>query len=150
MLKTLAALPLLFLFNGCALQNSRVDQYERISPLEQATEAIAATPTRFTVPAEDEVVSWNRARTFFATTLKNEGVQVDHVGNSDLRISNRESKSERFFYSVIKRRLGNGGYDFQVVVNPRLPHLEQEAALNAKNLSRFIREGELETMLLKR
>jgi hypothetical protein len=152
---------------GCAMQgsNGSVDPAGSISSVvkakqhglevaatteDQAREAVLTTPTVFNVAFEDDVYSWERARFFLENYV---GAASGHSSAVTKVVGSRWSLEsnpglEGYQYQVAKD-LVDGGFTYRITCVPSGSGEPSQAALNAGNLARFIRDGKLEISLLQ-
>ncbi len=164
-MKTSAALIVLSLLalSGCSVEKvrdgsianlSRADAFEKLevaaTPEEQARDEILAAPTEFVVPIEEDRFAWERARFF----LENYGGGGAAPSNAVVKVvgSRRGLSSSPgpspYTYEVFKDFSGEG-YRYSIRCLTTNGDAS-DAALNAGNFARFIREGKLELSLLVR
>ncbi len=121
------------------------------TPEEQARQEVVETPTVFNVPFADDPHSWERARFFLENYLGGESGHASAVmrvvGDRWSLVSN--PGVQPYSYEVAKD-VGDGGFTYQVSCTSGVGGDPSQAALNAGNLARFIREGKLEVSLLSR
>jgi hypothetical protein len=158
----LAVLSLLTL-SGCSVEKvregsianlSHASAFEKLevaaTPEDQAREEILAAPTQFIVPIEQDRFAWERARFFLenygsgGASPSNAVVKVvgDHRG-----LSSAPGPSP-YTYEVFKD-FSAEGYRYSVRCVTTQGNVS-DAALNAGNFARFIRDGKLEVSLLAR
>lgn len=119
---------------------------------EQALKEIQSTSTTFTLPISESIVAWDRARMFFlqyqgVTSIKSIESQPTH--NQTL-LSNEAISNAKYLYQIVRKPI-DGGTLISVKCTPRFGRGSNNNAIrNAKNLSRFIREGTLEISFLDR
>lgn len=131
----------------------RADQHDLESALtteDQARNEVLLAPTAFEVSFADDVHSWDRARFFLENYVPappgHQSVVTKVVGVEWSLESNPALTSYR--YTVSKHAL-DGSFAYKVgCLAGRGGNLSQ-AALNAGNFARFIREGKLEISLLQ-
>lgn len=116
---------------------------------DQAREEILKTPTVFSISFEDDVHSWERARFFLENYT---GAQSGHTSAVTKVVGARWSLESNpglagYRYEVAKD-VGNTGFTYHVGCIPGPNGDVSQAALNAANLARFIRDGKLEMSLL--
>jgi hypothetical protein len=153
----------LLVLSGCSAGNlregsianlSHANAYEKLevaaTPEEQAREEILAAPTEFVVPIEQERFAWERARFF----LENYGGGGATPSNAVVKVvGSRRGLSSApgpspYTYEVFKDFLAEGyRYSVRCVTTQGTA---SNAALNAGNFARFIRDGKLEVSLLAR
>jgi hypothetical protein len=126
-------------------------EYEVVTVEQQATADVMATPTRFTVPYSSDAQSWERARLFLGRYTTMSIPQVS-AGPSSVKLSNGSGPSDKDKYVYqIEKSNGREGVVYVVKCTPRgsggTPALAER---NARNLSRFIKDGHLEVSLLDR
>lgn len=130
----------------------RAEEYDlevSATPEDQARQEIVETPTVFTVVFEDDPHSWDRAKFFLENYI---GSSSGHTSVVTRVVGDRWSLAsnptlQQYVYEVSKDA-GEGGYTYQVSCVPGAGGDQNQAALNAGNLARFIREGKLEVSLL--
>jgi hypothetical protein len=117
---------------------------------ELALKAVDDTKTDFFVPTFDDGAAWDRTKIFFVKYLNMPSLKnaVQKSGKASI-VSNSNVENSPYRYEVKKELFGNG-YNYFVKCKPaNSSGTELQAQRNAKNLSRFINEGTLETTLLK-
>lgn len=146
-------------------QDSTEARVEVETPEDQALQAIAATPTEFSLGFGEAQYAWERAEVFFNTHTDGAFIKMASgdgrlglaPGSQDYAsITNapggkvRAGSRDRFVYDV-KRSGVRGGYRFSVSCIPATQSGDKNAAKrNALNLARFIKDGQLEAALLVR
>lgn len=130
-------------------------QFEQIGPKQQAIEALNSTPTQFVMDFPEDPNSWERAFIFFNKYTARQSIFESDKPVWNSKISNFNAPSDSFHYEVTRRLEKNGfKYSISCIPNPQLIDSKvasnDQAALNARNLARFIREGTLEVSLLAR
>lgn len=160
---TLVAVSLL-LCAGCAPSDSvrrgsianlsHASAYEKLeieaTPQDQAKAEVLAAPTEFLVPIEQDRFAWERARFF----LENYGSGTGSPSNAVVKVvGSRRGLSSApgtspYTYEVFKD-FGADGYRYSVRCSATNGDAE-DAALNAGNFARFIKDGKLEVSLLVR
>jgi hypothetical protein len=118
---------------------------------DQARDEVLATPTVFNVSFEDDVYSWERARFFLENYV---GASSGHSSAVTKVVGSRWSLEsnpalETYRYEVSKDS-GDGGFTYRVMCVAGGVGTQAQAALNAGNLARFIRDGKLEISLLQK
>lgn len=116
---------------------------------DQARQEILETPTSFDVQFEDDRNSWDRARFFLENYI---GLPADHSSVVTRVVGTRWSLASNpaqaaYAYEVAKDTTRTG-FTYYVTCTPGAGGSPSEAALNAANLARFIRDGKLEMSLL--
>ncbi|MCB0318883.1 MAG: hypothetical protein KDD56_09005 [Bdellovibrionales bacterium] len=145
--------PLFFVFLiGCAgLNTGPAYEYEVINSDQIALEEIQATPTQFILEGAKSSQAWERGRIFLNKYLK--GTEYSIVARGQDSVERMESKinsSSNYKYRIERIRLGDD-YQFSVVCSPLKNQANSmNADLNARNLSRFIKDGTLELTQLVR
>jgi len=160
-----AALSLIVMVVGCSRTTTvrpsapgsisavvRAEEYNlevSATPEDQARQEIVETPTIFTVAFADDPHSWERARFFLENYI---GSVAGHTSVVTRVVGDRWSLAsnptvQQYLYEVSKD-FAEGGYTYQVSCVPGTGGDHNQAALNAGNLARFIREGKLEISLL--
>lgn len=119
--------------------------YEAISSQEEALQEIQASPTNFEVTIEENEAAWERARFFLQQYAGKGKIQSERAADRDVMT---KAGSAGFRYQVA-RRFNGGKVNFQVFCTPKDPKRSTaQALLNAKNVARFVRSGELEVSQL--
>jgi hypothetical protein len=118
---------------------------------DQAREEVLQTPTVFDISFEDDPHSWERARFFLENYI---GGAAGHSSAVTKVVGSRWSLEsnpalEGFRYEVSKDS-GDHSFTYRVSCMPLRPGDSTQAALNAGNFARFIRDGKLEVSLLER
>lgn len=139
----LTCYPVAFL-SGCSF-GSNV-QFDRISSQEDTLQQIQATPTRFSMPIEENQAAWERARFFLERYAGKGKIQSDKQHDRDTMT---KMSSSGFRYQFI-RQFERGEAHFQVFCTPAKGSANStaDALLNAKNVARFLKDGELEVSRL--
>lgn len=130
----------------------RAEEYDlevSATPEDQARQEVVETPTVFAVAFADDPHSWERAKFFLENYI---GSSSGHTSVVTRVVGDRWSLAsnptvQQYVYEVSKDA-GEGGYTYQVSCVPGTGGDQNQAALNAGNLARFIREGKLEVSLL--
>jgi hypothetical protein len=117
---------------------------------DQARQEILTTPTVFDVSFEDDPHSWERARFFLENYI---GASSGHSSALTKVVGSRWSLESNpalvtFRYEVSKDE-GAHSFTYRVSCIPAQNGDVGQAALNAGNFARFIRDGKLEMSLLK-
>lgn len=118
---------------------------------EQAINAVNAAPTQFFVPSPDDSEAWDRAKLFYIKYLGIDSLtKIEKLKTRKFAtLSNAALDNQPYLYEVRKELFGNGyNYDVKCKSKNSVGNTPQ-AVQNAKNLSRFIADGVLETSLLK-
>lgn len=139
---------------GCAPQGSQKPQvqFEVVTVEEQALEAIAQTPTEFTVSQQQDEEIWERSHLFFKTYTSGATASEFDYPSPGVMLHTRSSSKDRYLYEI-ERRAAPGGYRYAVSCsrNPSMGRAAYDlSARNGKNVARFLREGHLELSLLDR
>lgn len=118
---------------------------ERTSSQELILEEIEGMPTRFSLDVPSSKAAWVRAVLF---------VQEHTKGSAEIegdRIVSCSNHPENQYIYRIKKHESEMGAEFEITCDPveMTPAKQASALLNAKNLARFLRNGELELSLLK-
>lgn len=121
------------------------------TPEQQARQEVVDTPTVFNIPFADDPYSWERARFFLENYVSGDS---GHASAVTRVVGDRWSLAsnpgvQQYSYEVAKDA-GESGFTYQVLCVPGVGGDPAQAALNAGNLARFIREGKLEVSLLAR
>jgi hypothetical protein len=131
----------------------RADQHDlevAATTEDQARDEVLLTPTVFAVAFADDEYSWERAR-FFLENYVNTGAghtsSVTKVVGEEWSLeSNPAAPAYRY---VVSKRSGDGAFTYTVTCEPGAGGTAAQAALNAGNFARFIRDGKLEVSLLQ-
>jgi hypothetical protein len=124
--------------------NSKVD-YELVSQQEDILNQIQSAPTRFTLALEENDAAWARANYFLRTYGGKAQIEKEAFQDKDVLTKNGTSG---FRYQII-RQFANSKVTYQVLCTPKSSkRTTTEALLNAKNLARFLKDGELEVAQL--
>lgn len=118
---------------------------------DQMLSNVMESATKFIVDPLEDAYSWERAILFFKHYTAAALPQEEPRDDSTAIISNAESAGDKYLYLVRRSWVPGAGYSYEVECIPRLSQsynvLSQR---NARNLSRFIRDGTLELSLLDR
>jgi hypothetical protein len=120
------------------------------TPEDQAKQDILNTPTVFTVSFEEDPYSWERAKFFlekYAGGGAGHSSVVTRIVGSRLSLASNPAATD-FSYEVSKDPT-EGGFNYHVGCSAAVTGDPNQAALNAGNLARFIRDGKLELSLLE-
>ena len=128
--------------------------FDIISPQAQTLTAIEKMPTTFTVSPYDDRESWGRAKTFLKQFTQ-DGLQAEEEGADRIVLSNhrgtRSSKDRDLYTYRIEKRFLRGEISYAVSCRPVAGGATRALALrNAKNVARFVRDGDLEVSVLAR
>ncbi|RIL02582.1 MAG: hypothetical protein DCC75_13215 [Proteobacteria bacterium] len=105
-----------------------------------------AAQTEFVVPYPDAVYSWQRAQHFFKIHISDK-FKPSSQPSPDI-LEGYSSDRGVYFYRV-KKDQGHGGFRYNVECIPVSTQISSTLAKqNAKNLARFIAQGQLELSLL--
>jgi hypothetical protein len=120
------------------------------TPEDQARDEVLSTPTVFNVSFDQDVYSWERARFFLENYV---GASAGHTSAVTKVVGSRWSLEsnpalEKYRYEVSKDSV-DAGFSYRVVCMAGGAGDPAQAALNAGNLARFIRDGKLEVSLLQ-
>lgn len=118
---------------------------ERTSSQELILEEIEGMPTQFSLDIPSSKAAWVRAVLF---------VQEHTKGSAEIepnKIVSCSNHPENQFVYRISKNDSEMGATFEITCEPieKTPANQAAALLNAKNLARFLRNGELELSLLK-
>ena len=119
---------------------------------EQALKEIQSSQTTFTVPVSESIAAWDRARMFFlqyqgATNVAS--IESEPAPAQTL-LTNESIDGGKYLYEVTRKPTSDGAV-ISVRCVPRGGRgSSANATRNAKNLSRFIRQGTLEISFLDR
>jgi hypothetical protein len=140
--------------DGSIANLSHANAFEKLevaaTPEEQARDEILAAPTEFVVPIEQDRFAWERARFF----LENYGGGGATPSNAVVKVlGSRRGLSSApgpspYTYEVFKD-FSSEGYRYSIRCVTTDGNTS-DAALNAGNFARFIRDGKLEVSLLVR
>lgn len=154
----------LFLCVGCSSTDSvrpgsianlsHASSFEKLeveaTPEDQARAEVLAAPTEFIIPMDQDRYAWERARFF----LENYGSGTGGPSNAVVKVvGSRRGLSSApgespYTYEVFKD-FGSDGYRYSVRCSSDNGDV-RDAALNAGNFARFIKDGKLEVSLLVR
>ncbi len=119
---------------------------EYYSQKDLALQEIMKTPTTFPILFEEDSYVWERALIFLKNYTNGVGWN-EEVNGIFILTSDSENNDEKFHYQISKKMTPDG-YVYSVHCYT-WEHLETPTSLlNAKNLSRFMRRGELERELI--
>lgn len=137
---------------GSIANLSHASAYEKLeveaTPQDQARAEVLAAPTEFLVAIEQDRFAWERARFFLENYGSGSGVPsnaVVKVVGSRRGLSSAPGSSP-YTYEVFKD-FGSDGYRYSVRCLANNGDAG-DAALNAGNFARFIKDGKLEVSLL--
>lgn len=141
---------ILVLFCGCSGRSVASPGFEPVDPGEELKESLAAVLTDFEVSAGRDSHSWERTVFFFKNHTAGYRLEQDRDDPLSFKIWNSAATDSLHF--TVRKRFYRGSYLYKVSclpapAAPRRMSLEM-AVLNARNLARFIREGQLEVSLL--
>jgi hypothetical protein len=151
-MKNHLALLIVFIFSGCSLVSepkvAPKYEVEVLTIEQQALDAVEQTPTDFTLNYQEDDVAWERAHLFFKT-YTNGSVEdpVDYPSPGSM-LRSKSHSAEKFAYQI-DHIMKDGGYRY-VVRCSSAKGSRESAERNAKNVARFIREGNLELSFLER
>lgn len=117
---------------------------------DQARNEVLSTPTVFSISLEEDAYSWERARFFLENYV---GGSSGHTSAVTKVVGSRWSLEsnpalESYRYEVSKDSV-DAGFTYRVECVAGGAGDPAQAALNAGNLARFIRDGKLEVSLLQ-
>ena len=116
---------------------------------DQARQEILETPTTFDIQFEDDRNSWDRARFFLENYIGlpagTSSVVTRVVG---VRWSLASNPAQAAYSYEVAKDATRAGFTYYVSCTPGATGNSSQAALNAANLARFIRDGKLEMSLL--
>ena len=116
---------------------------------DQARQEILHTPTTFDVQFEDDRYSWERARFFLENYIglpaDRSSVMTRVVG---VRWSLASNPAQASYAYEVAKDATRTGFTYYVTCTPGAAGTPDQAALNAANFARFIRDGKLEMSLL--
>ncbi|MBX7144965.1 MAG: hypothetical protein K1X79_10975 [Oligoflexia bacterium] len=125
-------------------------EFEIVSPEEQVAQSLAETPKHFIVEYTEAQHAAERVEYFFQNYTSGFKQIQDQGPSAATIITNRAEASGGYQYTVERTVTAQG---FQYIVNCEAsgPGAQPAAAdRNARNLARFIREGQLEISLISR
>lgn len=130
--------PLFVILAACSHPMPKI---EVVSFQEQVREEVEEHPTQFQLPKQSDAQAWTRAQLFF----RDYELTTPIVSRNEIKSNPKEDK--RFLYQI--SRVGHGK-EVEYVVNcvGREPRDSEVAEVNAKNVARFLKEGQLELSLL--
>ena len=117
---------------------------------DQARNEVLLAPTTFEVAFADDVHSWERARFFLENYVSGSAGHtsaVTKVVGVEWSLESNPAAAD-YRYIVSKHAL-DGSFAYRVACIPGTGGVPSQAALNAGNFARFIREGKLEVSLLQ-
>ena len=103
---------------------------------------IETAPTRFRIPLEDDRQAWSRAILFFKMYVNSPREVVHGARAGSDFITNVGVAAERFQYTI-SRAPDQAGYRYTIECQTS-PAQRAQCQKNARNVARFIREGQLE------
>lgn len=119
--------------------------YEIVDPLEELKIQIKESPQSFSVPLGDVRVAGDRTVMFFKEFIMSKDFTVGQNTVNGQKIF--QGSSAHYKYAISTRLMGQSAqYNVQCI--PIQGGTTDDAELNAHNLARFIRDGQLEKMLL--
>lgn len=115
--------------------------FDTISSQEETLIQIQNSPTHFSLSIEENEAAWERARFFLEQYAGKGKISSEHSSDRDVMT---KIGSSGFRYQMV-RQFEKGKVGYQVFCTPKdSKRSNAEALLNAKNVARFVREGELE------
>jgi len=130
--------PLFVILTACSHPMPKI---EVVSFQEQVREEVEEHPTQFQLPRQGDAQAWTRAQLFF----RDYELSTPIVSSNEIKSNPKGDR--RFLYQI--SRAGHGK-EVEYVVNcvGREPRDNEIAEVNAKNVARFLKEGQLELSLL--
>jgi len=126
-----------------AAMNWNVEYY---SPKDLAMQEVMKSPTVFPILHEEDYYVWERAKIYLNKYTKGIGWE-NEINGITILTSDAENTDERFHYQISKK-MNPDGYIYTVNCYTWDHQETPTSLLNAKNLSRFMRRGELEADLI--
>lgn len=124
-------------------------EIEIVSPQEQSLEEILQTSTGFVVPYGETKYAWERVLQFFKLYLDCSPSLETPLKGVTL-VSNKSTQSSNFVFTVGKTSVSTGER-YVVKVAPsatcQTSDAPKRADINAKNLARFIKDGQFDRSL---
>lgn len=128
-------------------------EIEVITIEEQAAQAVNESATDFVVPESEQSITWERSKLFFSTyTSGMEEQEFDYPRPGVSMVTHPRDKDKYIYEIEYSQAKNNDGYRYVVSCsrNSRKGGSDYSAHRNAKNVARFVREGNLELSLLDR
>ena len=130
----------LLLFLTACSSNSRYS-VQVVTQQQEDRAQIEQMPTQFSMGIDEDNAAWMRTQLFFEQYLSGDGIKR----KQDQYIA---TTSGKYIYEV-RRRVHRTSSEYSVICKVNSPEATSEKAeINAKNVSRFIRTGLLEMVLL--
>jgi len=121
--------------------------YERVTMEEALREEVANSPVSFVLNHYESNYAWERAKIFFKEHTTG-FLGERKVSPDKLLLSNIESAKDKYVYEVERSRSAEGFRYHITCFSNEFAGLDQ-SQVNARNLARFIRMGQLERSLLE-
>lgn len=121
-------------------------EIEHYTTKDLALQEIMKTPTEFPILFEEDYYVWERAKIFIMRYTK--GIAWEDETSGIFVMSSDAENNEEPFHYLISKKMNPDGYTYKVACLTWEHAETPDALLNAKNLSRFMRRGELEADLL--
>lgn len=138
--------------SACGSQAPQVQpqlEFEVISPEEQVAQSLAETPKSFVVQYSEAQHTEERLAYFFRNYTAG-AQETDEQGPSSATVITNKIDSNTNFLYTIERTVNASGYQYIVHCEGLSNEFQPAADRNARNLARFLREGQLEVSLLTR
>jgi hypothetical protein len=119
---------------------------EYYSSKDLALQEIMKTPTEFPILFEEDYYVWERARIFMLKYTK--GVAWHNEASGVTLLSSDAENNQESFHYFVSKKMTPDGYRYSVSCLTWDHRETPNSLLNAKNLSRFMRRGELEADLI--
>ena len=139
---------------GCSVRDSKPKyELEVITVEELAAQAVNESPTDFFVKGEDQPVAWERSQLFFSTYTSGAEQQEFDYPRPGVSLVTRQRAKEKYIYEIEHSATKEGGYRYVISCSRNSTQKggsDFAAHRNARNVARFVREGNLELSLLDR
>lgn len=145
----------LFLIAGaaCSMPQAKPKyELEVVTVEELAAQAVNESPTDFVVSGSDESVAWERSHLFFSTYTSGVEEQEFDYPKPGISLVSRSRDKDKYIYEI-EHTATASGYRYVVSCSrnsSKKGGSDFQARRNAKNVARFIRDGNLELTLLDR
>lgn len=128
---------------GCSVSQPAAQRKVNVDVMKkQIVQDLQVVPTRFLISVAEDNSAWARAQLFFKMYV-NEPDKVVHGSRSGINfITNVGVPKEKYQYTI-SRAQAPKGFDYSVKCNSSSA-LVAQCDSNAKNVARFVREGQLE------
>ncbi|MBN8550806.1 MAG: hypothetical protein J0M12_15940 [Deltaproteobacteria bacterium] len=139
---------------GCSSMGKK-PQYELevVTVEEQAAQAVNESPTDFIVQVPDETIAWERSQLFFSTYTSGAVQQEFDYPRPGVALVTKSREKDKYIYEIEHSATKDGAYRYVVSCSRNTSKhggSDYAAQRNARNVARFIRDGNLELSLLDR